>query len=95
MNDVSAGTTALIAVGLVPLVSLIKRPSWSARVNYAVGMVASIIAATVGTVLDSSNLTARDWVTNIFVGLGSAQTVYMLYFRETGVNDDLTNSGNQ
>lgn len=96
MDDAAVfGTTAAVAAVLVPFVSLIKRPSWSPKVNYAVGMVAALIAAVIGALVDGDVNTWGEGAALVLAALGTSQTVYQLYFVNTDVNNRLTETGPQ
>ncbi len=84
------GTTAIIAMVLVPIVSLIKRPSWPSKVNFVLGMVAAAIAAIVGTLIDNQGKSWRELIPQAGVAFTTAQVVYQLYFSGTSLNAKLT-----
>lgn len=84
------GTTAIIAAALVPLVSYIKRPTWDSKTNYGVGMAAAMIAAIIGALVDGNVTNVGQALVLIATALGTSQTVYTLYFRDTAVNEKLT-----
>lgn len=90
MSATAMGTTALVAAALVPVVSLVKRASWSKKQNYLVGMIAAMIAAVVGALADGHVTTWQQALTQVLVGLGTAQTVYTLYFKDTNLDKKLT-----
>jgi ABC-type branched-subunit amino acid transport system permease subunit len=90
MDSAAVGMTAVIAAGLVPLVSLIKRPTWTTRQSYLVGMIAAIVAAVLGALLDGNVKTWQEGLTLALTALGTSQSVYMLYFRDTDINETLS-----
>lgn len=91
MSDAAVlGTTTAVAVALVPIVSLIKNPKWGTKVNYAIGMVAAIVSAIAGAIMDGGVGAPNEWAARVLVALGASQTVYMLYFRDTDLNEKLT-----
>jgi hypothetical protein len=91
MDNVEAvGTTALLASVLVPLVSYIKKPTWSDRAKYAIGMVAAVVAAVVGAFADADVNSWQEVLTLVLVALGTSQTIYNMYFRDTSINTKLT-----
>lgn len=87
------GVSAIIAIALIPVVSLIKRPEWGSRVNYLIGIIAAAIAAVGGAVVDGGKTTWQEWVVSIFTALGASQTIYMTYFQNTNINDKLAQVG--
>lgn len=78
-----AGTAALLAVFLVPFVSLIKRPTWGTKANYAVAMAAALVCAIAGAAVDGQVTSWSTLIANLGVALGTSQTIYMLYFADT------------
>lgn len=91
MDGASVGMTAVIAAALVPLVSLVKRPTWTAKQSYVVGMVAAIIAAVAGALLDGGVKNWQEGLALALTALGTSQSVYVLYFRDTDINETLSN----
>jgi hypothetical protein len=89
------GTTALIAMFLVPVVSAVKRPSWSSKVNFAVSMVAAAIAAVAGIAIDNQGKTFRELVPQFSTAFATTQVVYQLYFGDTSLNAKLTSIGGE
>lgn len=90
MNGGDLGTTAVIAMFLVPIVSLVKRPNWSTKVNYVLGMVAALIAAIAGMIVDNHGKTWRELIPQFGVAFSTSQVVYNMYFANTTVNAKLT-----
>lgn len=90
MSTTAVGTTALVAAALVPLVSLIKRPTWTEKQSFALGMAAAAVAAVVGALVDGHVKNVQQGLTLALTALGTSQSVYMLYFRDTDINDTLS-----
>ncbi len=82
------GTSALIAVLLVPVVSLVKRPTWRKEVNYVVGMVAALISAFIGGLIDGE-FTSVGFAAYLASAIAASQTIYTLYFGNTDLENKL------
>lgn len=95
MDGGDLGTTAVIATALVPVVSLVKQAHFPDKVNFIIAIVASVIAAAAGTIVDSHPQTWRDVVPRIGTAFTVGQLVYQLYFKNTTINDKLTNIGSE
>ncbi len=89
MDGNSLGVAAIVAVFLVPVISLIKRPTWSVEAKHLLGMVAAIIAASVGALVDGHVNTIQEFIPYVGTAFTTAQTLYTLYFRDTSVNAKL------
>lgn len=91
----SLGTSAVIATALIPVVSLIKNPTWGRQAKYALGMVAAVVAALLGAVIDGG--LDGGWQAigvRIATALATSSTIYNLYFENTNLNDRLEQTGN-
>jgi len=91
MDAGDLGTTAAIAAFLVPIVSWIKRPTWGSKANAVLAMVAALVAAIAGAVVDGKLTWSSEFISQIGVAFATSQVVYQLYFKETGLNTTLTN----
>ena len=89
IDPTTMGTVALIATFLVPLVSLIKKPTWSRQAKYALGLAAALLSTIIGAVINGDIGSVSEFVAYLSTGLASAQTVYNLYFVDTDVNESL------
>lgn len=98
MDNIDAGnlgTSAVIATALIPIVSLVKNPSWGRKAKYTLGMVAAFIAAVLGAVVDGGLEGGwQEIVARLAASLATASTIYNLYFENTTLNDKLEQSGN-
>lgn len=90
MSSSGVGTTAVVAAILVPIVSLIKNPKWNDKKKYAVGILAAAISAVIGALIDGNVKTWQQAFSLIFTALGTSQTVYMMYFKDTDMNSKLS-----
>lgn len=88
------GTAAVIAAFLVPLVSLIRKNSWSRQTTYLVGMAAALVSAFAGALVDGNISSGQEFVATFAVSLATSQTLYNLYFKNTELNATLTAKGN-
>jgi hypothetical protein len=93
MDNASLGTAAMLAVFLMPLVSLIKKPSWSPKTTYLLGMAAAIVCAVVGAVVDGDVKSPQEFVAYFGVALATSQSLYTLYFRDTELQSTLAGIG--
>ena len=91
MNGEEYGTVAVIGMILVPIVSLIKQPSWSPKINHMLGIVASIVATVVGTLIDNSGMGWKELLPRFTTAFATSQVIYNLYFGDTKMNETLTN----
>lgn len=90
MDTVALGTAAAVAVLLVPLVSLIKKDSWSSQAKYALGLAASLVAAMVGGLIDGDINSLKEGFSYIGTAFLSAQTIYSLFFKGSSIDNTLT-----
>lgn len=96
MDGNALGISALAAMFLMPLVSLIKKPSWSTQAKQLLGLSAAFVAAMAGAVV-SGDLTTSNWeaiIAYIATARMTAETLYTQYFGNTEVNAKLEASGN-
>lgn len=93
----SLGTAALVAMFLVPIVSLIKRDNWSDQVKQLLGLGAALVAAVIAGAVDGT-LSFDSWE-SIVAYFGTArlvaETLYSQYFRNTALNTRLEAVGNE
>lgn len=94
MDYTALGTTGIIAIMMIPLVSIIKRPSWGTKINYLIGMGAALVAALIGGVVDGKIKKPSEALAYIGTAYASSQMVYNLVFKDTQVNADLTDMVN-
>jgi hypothetical protein len=92
MDSGGLGTAAMLAVFLMPVVSLIKKPTWSRQVKYLVGMVAALICALAGTVIDGNVKSWGEFLAYFSVSLATSQTLYQMYFKDTEIEEKLENT---
>jgi hypothetical protein len=93
MDGAALGTAALLSVFLMPIVSLIKKPTWRHEAKYLLGMAAALLAAIVGAFVDGSVKSVAEFVPYFGTALASAQTLYNLYFGNTEANKKLEEVG--
>lgn len=89
MDASGLGTSAALAVFLVPLVSFVKKPTWSYRVNYLIGMVVALVCAIVGALADGHVNNLSSAVAYFGTALATSQTIYSLYFKDTNLETKL------
>ena len=92
----SLGTAALVATFLMPVVSLIKKDSWSAQARQLLGLSAALVAAVVAGQIDGS-LSLNNWesvVAYFATARVVSETLYAQYFGGTELNAKLTAVGN-
>lgn len=90
MDAGGLGTAALVATLLLPLVSLIKQPTWSANAKQALGLAAALVAAVIGALVDGNVNTWQEGIALLGTARLVADTVYAQFFRETQFNETLT-----
>jgi peptidoglycan/LPS O-acetylase OafA/YrhL len=90
MDGSVIGTTAIIASFLVPVVSYLKRKGWTDRQKYLLSLVAAFVAALAGALVDGHVNNWREAVPLVGTALATSQTVYALYFRNTEINQKLS-----
>jgi hypothetical protein len=83
MDATALGTAAAIAMILVPVVSLIKRPTWSPQAKYLLGMAAAFVAAVAGAFVDGNFSNVQDFAAYFGTALASSQTLYTLHFENS------------
>lgn len=83
------GAAAVVAAFLVPVVSLIKRPTWSDKTKYALGMVAALVSAIVGAVIDGNVKNLAEGLAYFGTALATSNALYTLFFRDTAINQAL------
>lgn len=88
MDSSGLGTSAILAIILVPVVSLLKRPGWRSEINYLIGMAAALICALVGGLV-SGDLTTQGMAGYFASALAASQTVYQLYFASSDLEKTL------
>lgn len=93
MDAGELGTTAAIATFLVPFVSLIKRPTWGRKLNTAISMAASMVAAIAGAAIDGKLTGGTELLSQFGVAFATSQVVYQLYFRDSDINEKLESKG--
>lgn len=89
MDGNALGTAAVVAAFLMPIISLIKKPTWSIEAKHILGMAAALIAAVVGAVVDGHVNTVQEFIPLFGTSFVSAQTLYTLYFSKTQMNATL------
>lgn len=83
------GTSAVLALFLVPIVSMIKRPTWSKQAKYLLGMLASLICAAVGALIDGDVKSVSEFVAYAATALAVSQTIYTMYFENSDLEERL------
>lgn len=91
MDSTALGTAAVIAAVLVPLVSLIKKPSWSTEAKHMLGLGSALVAAIAGAVVDGHVNSVNELIPYLTTAFTTAQTLYVLYFSKTDLNTKLEN----
>jgi hypothetical protein len=94
MDSAALGTTAVIAAVMVPIVSLIKTDKMTSKQRYALGLAASFVAALIGGVVDGHVKDVKGAVAYLGTAVAVAQTVYGLFFKDSGLDQKLTEMGN-
>lgn len=89
MENGAVGTAAILAIMLMPLVSLLKKPTWSRQAKYLLGMAAALVCAIAGAFVDGHVKSAGEFVAYLGVSLATSQTIYNLYFKDTEVQQEL------
>ena len=89
MDGSGLGTAAALAVILMPVVSLIKRPSWPDQAKYLLGMAAALICAIAGALVDGQVKSPSEFVAYLGVSLATSQTLYTMYFKDTDMQKNL------
>jgi hypothetical protein len=93
MDGAALGTAAVIAAFLMPVISLLKKPTWSTSFSHVVALVAALIAAVAGAYVDGSVHTVGELVPYMGTAFATSQTLYTLYFSKTEVNAKLESIG--
>lgn len=83
MDGAGLGTSTALAMFLVPLVSFIKKPTWSRQAKYLLGMVAALVCAVVGALVDGDVKSVGEAVAYFSTALATSTTLYTLYFKDT------------
>lgn len=91
MDGNSLGTAAIVAVFLVPIVSLIKRPTWRLEAKHLLGLGAALVAAIVGALVDGHVNTLQEFIPLVGTAFMTSQSLYALYFNDTKLNEKLEN----
>lgn len=94
MDSAALGTTAVVAAVMVPLVSLIKTDKMTPKQRYALGLAASFVAAVIGGVVDGQVKDIKGAVAYLGTAVAVAQTVYGLFFKDSSLDQKLTEMGN-
>lgn len=89
MDGAGLGTATSLAVFLVPVVSMIKKPTWSRQAKYLVGMLAALLCAVVGSLVDGEVKSLSEGVAYFGTALAASQTLYNLYFKDTELETKL------
>lgn len=89
MDGTGAGSAVLIATILMPVISMVKKPSWDTKSKYLIGMAAALFAAICGAVVDGEVKNLGELGTYFAVALGYSQTLYNLYFKDTETQQKL------
>ena len=89
MDGAALGTSAALALFFVPIVSFIKKPTWSHQAKYLLGMVAALICAVVGAFSDGDVKNVGDFMAYFGTAVTSSQVLYNLYFKDTDLNASL------
>lgn len=94
MDTQSLGTAAAIAMVLVPIISLIKRDTWSTQVRQIVALAAALVAAIGGALVDGNISNVGEFVAYLGTARLVAETLYTQYFGDTPLNARLEATGN-
>lgn len=94
MDTQALGTAAAIALVLVPLLSLIKRDSWSTQIRQTVALAAALVAAIGGALIDGNISNVGEFVAYLGTARLVAETLYTQYFGGTTLNARLEAVGN-
>jgi hypothetical protein len=89
MDQAGLVTATAMALFLVPIVSFIKKPSWSTRAKYLLGMGTALFCAVVGALVDGEVNSTAEAVAYFGTALAASQTLYTLYFADTGLEATL------
>lgn len=93
VDPTALGSAALVATFLVPLLSFIKRPSWSSEAKQALALAGALVAALVGAVVDGSINNATELIAYFGTASVTAQTLYGMYFKKTALEKKLAEVG--
>jgi hypothetical protein len=91
MDGTNLGTSAVIATLLVPVISLVKRPSWNPKAVHALSLVAALLAAVIGTVVDNKPANKAEFIASLGTAFTASQVVYAQFFSGTSMNEKLSN----
>lgn len=94
MDAQALGTAATIALILVPVISLVKRDSWSTQVRQTVAIAAALVAAIGGAIVDGNISNLGEFVAYLGTARLVAETLYTQYFGGTTLNARLEAVGN-